>query len=93
MAQYMSEITSVSSKGQVVLPISIRNELNIQPGAKFIVISDGENILLKPIVMPDISELRSTMDAAQEWAAEVGLTESDIEDAIKTVRARKKTTK
>ena len=90
MSQYVSDITSLSSKGQVVLPISIRKGMNLQAGAKLIVISDGENILLKPIVEPDITEVRSMMDSAMEWASEIGLTENDIDDAIKTVRARKK---
>ena len=92
MSQYVSDITSLSSKGQIVLPISIRKGMNIQTGAKFIVISDGESILLKPIIEPDITEVRSMMDSAMEWASEIGLTENDIDDAIKTVRARKKAT-
>ena len=93
MIQYVSEITSVSSKGQVVLPVSIRKNMNIQPGAKLMVISDGENILLKPIIQPDLSEFHSLMDAAREWAEDVGLTEDDITDAINTVRARKRADK
>ena len=93
MANYTSEITSVSSRGQVVLPISIRDGMNLQPGAKLIVISDGESILLKPINLPDASEMQSMLDQAQEWAADVGLTENDISDAIKTVRAKKKVSK
>ena len=90
MSQYVSEITSVSSKGQVVLPRSIRNAMNIQPGAKLMIFSDGESILLKPIIEPDASEVRAMLDAANAWAAEVGLSEEDVEDAIKTVRTRKK---
>lgn len=90
MPQYVSEITTVSSKGQVVLPVSIRNAMNIQPGAKLMIFSDGESILLKPIIEPDASEVRAMLDAANAWAAEVGLSEEDVEDAIKTVRTRKK---
>ena len=90
MPQYVSEITTVSSKGQVVLPMSIRNAMNIQPGAKLMIFSDGESILLKPIIEPDASEVRAMLDAANARAAEVGLSEEDVEDAIKTVRTRKK---
>ena len=90
MPQYLSEITTVSSKGQVVLPVSIRNAMNIQPGAKLMIFSDGESILLKPIIEPDTSEVRAMLDAANTWAAEVSLTEGDVENAIKTVRARKR---
>ena len=73
MSQYISDITSLSSKGQVVLPISIRKGMNIQAGAKLIVISDGENILLKPIVEPDITEVRSMMDSAMPVCALVSV--------------------
>ena len=92
MAEYMSAITTVSSKGQLVLPLDIRNGMNIKPGVKMFVLSDGESIVLKPINQPDISEFRSLLDAAERWASDVGLTEDDINDAIKTVRARKKGT-
>jgi hypothetical protein len=54
------------------------------------VFSDGVSILLKPIPEPDITEFRNLMDAAAAWATEVGMTESDIADAIQTVRSRKK---
>ena len=43
------EITSLSSKGQIVIPSSIRNDLKISAGDKFAIISDGENILLRPV--------------------------------------------
>ena len=92
MSQYVSDITAVSSKGQVVLPKSIREKLQIVPGAKLIVISDGTNILMKPILEPDISEFHELMDAASNWAADVGMTEEDIESAIQDVRARRKST-
>ena len=69
MAEYLSDITAVSSKGQVVLPKAIRDKLNIVPGIKLMVFSDGNSILLKPIPEPDISEFRELMDAASSWAS------------------------
>ena len=91
MSQYVSDITAVSSKGQVVLPKAIREKLQIVPGVKLMVFSDGNSILLKPIPEPDISEFRDLMDAASKWANDVGMTEEDIDSAIKTVRSRRKT--
>ena len=41
------EITSLSTKGQIVIPRSIRNQLNLDTGDKLIVVCDGTNILLK----------------------------------------------
>ena len=90
MSQYVSDITAVSSKGQVVLPKAIREKLQIVPGVKLMVFSDGNSILLKPIPEPDISEFRNLMDAASKWATDVGMTEEDIDSAIKAVRSRGK---
>jgi len=87
---YISEVTAVSSKGQVVLPKSIRDRLGITPGVKLMVFSDDTNILLKPIPEPDLSEFNSLMDAAASWASSVGMTEDDIMSAIKSVRATRK---
>ena len=90
MTQYMTDITAVSSKGQVVLPKEIRDSMQIEPGTKLMVISDGVRIILKPIPKPDISEFQTLMEAASGWAAEVGMTEDDITAAIKKVRSRRR---
>jgi len=90
MSQYLTEVTAVSSKGQVVLPKNVRDSLALVPGAKLMVLSDGENILLKPIKKPDISEFRAMMNEAAKWADEVGMKEDDITEAIATVRKRRK---
>ena len=93
MSQYVSDITAVSSKGQVVLPKAIREKLQIVPGVKLMVFSDGISILLKPIPEPDIFEFQELMNAASDWASNVGMTEEDIESAIQTVRGRRKSVK
>ena len=93
MAEYLSDITAVSSKGQVVLPKAIRDKLKIVPGIKLMVFSDGNSILLKPIPEPDISEFRELMDAASSWASDVGMTEEDITSAIQSVRSRRRSNK
>ena len=51
----IAEVTSVSSKGQVVLPKAIRDEMDLDTGSKLVVFTDGKNILLKPISVPDLS--------------------------------------
>ena len=90
MTQYMTDVTAVSSKGQVVLPKQSRESLMIEAGTKMLVISDGQSIILKPLVMPDISEFQTLMEEAASWADEVGMTEEDISSAITSVRKRKK---
>ena len=43
------ETTKLSSKGQIVLPRSIRNARNLQPGTEFSVEETAEGILLRPL--------------------------------------------
>ena len=86
----ISDVTALSSKGQVVLPKAIRDALALSPGSRLMVFSDGDNILLKPIKQPDISEFNMLMDKANKWAQDVGMTETDITDAIKDVRKKRR---
>ena len=86
----ISDVTALSSKGQVVLPKAIRDALALSPGSRLMVFSDGDNILLKPIKQPDISEFNMLMDEANKWAQDVGMTETDITDAIKEVRKKRR---
>ena len=72
-----------------MVPLGIRS-FRESLGVKMMVFSDGISILLKPIPEPDITEFRDLMDAAATWAAEAGITEADITDAIRTVRNRRK---
>ena len=90
MSEFVTDVTAISSKGQIVLPKTIRDSLSLMTGARLMVICDGENILLKPIRKPDISEFRSMMDAAKDWAVDVGMKEDDINEAIREVRKTKR---
>ena len=88
MTQYVSEVTAISTKGQVVLPKSIRDKLGLITGSKLIVFTDGENILMRPIIQPSLDSFSAILDASRQWAEEVGLNESDIDDAKEVVRTR-----
>lgn len=88
----ITEVTAVSTKGQIVLPKAIRDALSLTAGSKLIVMSDGANILMKPIATPALSEFSSLMDSAKNWAESNGMQESDINDAVKAVRQHKRST-
>ena len=86
----MPMITSMSTKGQIVLPKKIRTALNLNAGTQFVVFSDKDNILLKPIKEPKLAEFEAVLSKFQNWAKDVGVTEADIDEAIKEVRKNKR---
>ncbi|NLK46948.1 MAG: AbrB/MazE/SpoVT family DNA-binding domain-containing protein [Treponema sp.] len=83
-----TEVTALSSKGQIVLPKTLRDAMSLETGCKFIILTDGENILLKPVQEPNIKEFDKLIKESHAWAKKVGMKESDISAAIKTVRSR-----
>jgi len=80
------EITSMSTKGQVVIPAGMRKKLNIQGGSKLIVVQDGDNILLKPISKPKDDEFDNIIQLADQIREEIDLNQGDILEAIKASR-------
>ena len=86
----MPLIAAMSTKGQIVLPKQIRSDLNLDAGTKFVVFSENNTILLKPISEPKLSEFDAVLSSFQSWAKEVGVTEADIDEAIKAVRKNKR---
>ena len=83
-------VLTVSSKGQVVLPASMRKALSITSGTKFAAYASGDVIMLKIIDIPTESDFKSMLSEAQQWAKDVGLTKADVNDTIKSVRKNKR---
>jgi len=86
----MATIAAMSSRGQIVLPISIRKKLNLGEGSQFLVVTDNDNILLKPVREPSLNEFYSLIEQAQKTAQQLGLTEEDINNEIKAMRTEKR---
>ncbi len=86
----MPMITALSSRGQIVLPKKLRSELNLTEGMQFVVFSDHDNILLKPVKEPELSDFNKVLHQASAWAETAGMKEEDIAEAIRAVRKRKK---
>ena len=53
------------------------------------IITDEKNILPKPNTDSNFSEYDSLMEESKKWAEEVGMKQSDIDDAVKSVRKSK----
>jgi AbrB family looped-hinge helix DNA binding protein len=82
----MAATTKMSSKGQVVIPEEIRDNLKLKEGDQFVVIGQGDTVILKSITPPSLSEFSSLMKEASRTAKTMGIKKGDIAKAIKKVR-------
>jgi AbrB family looped-hinge helix DNA binding protein len=87
----MAEVatTIMSSKGQVVIPEKMRENLRLKQGTEFVVISSGDALILKPILPPSLEQFSALLDRAKKEARKAGLKKVDLEKAISEVRKRK----
>jgi AbrB family looped-hinge helix DNA binding protein len=81
--------TKLSSKGQVVIPESIRKKLHLKTGAQFVVVADKDVVILKNISPPTLNEFDVLIAKARKSAKKVGLKKADIKNAIAKVRSKK----
>jgi antitoxin PrlF len=80
------EITTMTSRGQVVIPQAVRDALELDSGTKFVVIGEGDTVILKKIEAPSTDELRKLLTQSRSAAKKSGLKQSAVEKAIKAVR-------
>ena len=79
--------TRMSSKGQIVIPEEIRNALGLKAGTKFVVMGEGDVVVLKTISPPSSTEFNDLILRAREAAYKSGMTPEDIQKAISEVRS------
>jgi AbrB family looped-hinge helix DNA binding protein len=79
----------MSSKGQVVIPEAIRKQLNLKEGAQFVVVGEGDVVILKAITAPSLESFEALIQKARQQAEAAGLKRADIANAV--ARARGKT--
>jgi AbrB family looped-hinge helix DNA binding protein len=81
--------TRMSSKGQIVIPESIRKQLNLKEGDQFIVVGEKDVVILKVINAPDLETFDALIQQARQQAKAAGLERSDIAKAVLRARERK----
>jgi AbrB family looped-hinge helix DNA binding protein len=86
----MIEVVTMSSRGQLVIPKSIRNEMGLQERDKFIIVRDNENVILRKIKkgQPD-KKLLSLLDELARKFEEAQISPEDVKEEIRKARARK----
>lgn len=86
MAPYAT--TKLSTKGQVVIPEEVRNDLGLNEGDQFVVIGQGDAIILKVITPPKLDEFRELLIQARAEAKRAGIKKAEVKSAIAKVRRR-----
>lgn len=81
--------TRLSSKGQVVIPEDVRRALGLEVGAQFVVMGEGDTIVLKRIAVPAKSELRALIGKVRSQARRAGVKRADVAEATRRVRGRR----
>ncbi len=82
------EVVTVSSKGQIVLPMEMRKSLSIADGDTMAAFATDKVIILRPCRLPTAEEFSEWLEEAEMWAKEAGYGEDDITGIIQSVRRK-----
>jgi len=85
------EITTVSEKGQVVIPQALRKKLGLKPKTRLLVYGDVDTIIMKKLYLPDIrEEWERIREIVRERDEKFGpLKEEDVKNEVATFRREK----
>jgi AbrB family looped-hinge helix DNA binding protein len=86
MAAYAT--TRLSSKGQVVIPEQVRRSLGLNEGDQFLVIGQGDAVILKTITPPKIEEFHELLSQARAEGRKARIRKADLRSAIARARRR-----
>lgn len=81
--------TKMSSKGQIVIPEEIRKHLQLKAGAQFVVVGEGDVVILKTLTPPSMDEFDGLIRKARRQAKGAGMKRSDIAKAVARARGKK----
>ena len=81
--------TRLSSKGQVVIPEEVREKLRLMPGVQFVVMGEGDVVILKVISPPSMGDFDRLITQVRTQARRSRLRKRDVAAAVSRVRARK----
>jgi len=82
------EVTSMSSRGQVVIPQALREKLGLSPGEKFIAIGEDDMLILKKLEMPSFEGFDRLLKKTRAFVKKRGLTKTDVKEAIRKARGK-----
>ena len=84
----MVELATITTRGQLTLPIAVRKKLNVGEGSKVIFIEENGRVVIENAGMVALREAQEGMRGVAE---NLGIKdEQDVMDMIKDVRQKKR---
>ncbi|MEK6960347.1 MAG: AbrB/MazE/SpoVT family DNA-binding domain-containing protein [Nanoarchaeota archaeon] len=84
------DVTTMTVRGQVVIPQSIRENGGLEEGERFLVYEMDDSIILKRVknleASKNVKELEKAFSSMWETAKARGITEDDVKAEIRAVR-------
>jgi AbrB family looped-hinge helix DNA binding protein len=82
-----TEFTKLSSRGQIVIPQGIREEMGLMEGAPLAISHKKNVIVLRALELPDMEkELDKVFSLGKDYARKKGIKPSDVQKAIDKIR-------
>ncbi len=81
--------TKMSSKGQVVIPEEIREQLGLDTGTQFVVVGEDDVVILKMVRAPSMKDFDRLIRKARTQAKSRGVKREDISAALSDARKRR----
>ncbi|OHB67656.1 MAG: hypothetical protein A2Y76_11985 [Planctomycetes bacterium RBG_13_60_9] len=81
--------TKMSSKGQIVIPEEIRQQLGLDAGTQFIVVGEDDVVILKMVRAPSMKDFDRLVGKARAQARAAGLKRADIDAAVSEARRKR----
>lgn len=78
----MVNITKISSKGQIVIPLEIRERMKLKEGNLLIISDIDDSILIKKIETPKIKSWEEATDPFRKVAKKSNFSEEDLRKLI-----------
>ena len=75
----------------MVIPQSLRDDMSIHKGDKFMVLQRGDMLVLKKLRAPSVDDFEKMLKKSHAHAKKHGLTKNNMEAAIKKARRNRRT--
>ena len=81
------EMGKVSSRGQIAIPVDIREQLGLDEGTKVLFFTEQDTLMMKKVTEQSFAQITKPLKLA---AKQAGLKEEDVPNIIQRFRKKKR---